>query len=103
LNLFAKWSAIGATAPGVPTNVTLNVSGSSTLSGSWNPPADGGSVITGYTVQLFRNGLLFGTYNVSTNSWSLSGAPKGRYRIQVRATNAIGAGSFSALSSEVRI
>ena len=103
LNLFAKWSAIGATAPGVPTNVTLNVSGSSTLSGRWNPPADGGSVITGYTVQLFRNGLLFGTYNVSTNSWSLSGASKGRYRIQVRAINSIGAGSFSALSPEVRI
>jgi len=101
--LYAQWTANNlGSAPGIPTNVTLNVSGR-TLSGLWNPPADGGSVITGYTVQLIRNGSFFGTYNVSTNSWSLSSASKGRYRIQVRAINAIGTGDYSALSPEVRI
>ena len=82
--------AAGASAPGVPTSLTANVTGS-TVSISWNAPASGGTP-SGYVLEA---GTAPGLSNITTFQTaapgiSVPGVPTGQYFVRVRATNAVG-------------
>ncbi len=81
----------GPGSPGAPTNLQVNVSGT-TLSASWGAPASGGAP-TGYLL-IARN--LSGTVIAQQPVWPtpsfISSVPHGVYVVSVRASNAAGAG-----------
>jgi hypothetical protein len=95
-----------ATAPGAP-GVGLATAGNASATLGWTPPAsDGGSPITGYSVQVLdaANGPVGGLRSAAADATSLTvtGLANGtEVRLQVQATNAVGAGAFSALSNPV--
>jgi len=90
-------------APSAPTGVTAT-RGNTQAAVSWTSPADGGSPITGYRVQVLRNGGLVRTVNLSGTATStvITGLVNGTaYTFRVSALNAIGLGSLSAASNAV--
>ena len=94
-----------ATVPGAPTIGTATP-GNTTATVNWTAPANGGSPITGYSVEVqtaagvvvgaLRPALAGATNLVVTNLTNGTS-----YRFHVRATNAVGTGLFSALSTAV--
>ena len=105
----ASTAAVNATAPGPPRSVDVRISGSGQLTVSWEAPAfDGGSDITGYTIQ-WREGA--GSWDssddVSTattpaNSYTISSlSPGTEYTVRVVATNAVGDGPASVEESVI--
>ena len=105
----ASTAAVNATAPGPPRSVDVQTSGSGQLTVSWGAPAfDGGSNITGYTIQWREvTGSWDSSADVSTatttaNSYTISSlSPGTEYTVRVVATNAVGDGPASAEESVI--
>ncbi len=102
-----------ATRPGPPTDITINPTypgnGGLTLGVSWTAPteeANGGSPITGYTVQYRASGgnwsfVYFGDVRDTSNSHEITGLTVGpRYYVQIRSHNAAGESSWVSASSD---
>lgn len=95
-----------ATVPGTPAAPT-GVGGNAKATISWAAPAsDGGSPITGYTVTTFTSaGAVVSpakTCVTASTTCVISGLTNGvAYKFKVKASNAVGTGSFSALSAAV--
>jgi Ca2+-binding RTX toxin-like protein len=97
------------TAPGAPTvgTATAGLAGAATV--TWTAPAtNGGSAITGYTVQVLNAagvtqvGALRGPAGAGTTSLVVPGLANGvPVTFKVQATNAIGSSAFSGLSNAV--
>ena len=92
--------AAGASAPGVPTNLAANVSGS-TVTISWNASASGGAA-TGYRLEAgTAPGLAdITTFQTTATGIAVPGVPTGQYFVRVRSTNAVGT---SAATSDLTI
>jgi hypothetical protein len=89
-------------APGAPTNVKAAPSGSA-IKVTWSAPSsNGGAAITSYTVKASPGGKTV-TVPGSARSANVSGLAAGKYTFQVRATNSVGSGAFSASSNAVTI
>lgn len=91
-----------AVAPAAPAAPSLTVDGPSALTASWVKPGDGGSLITGYNVTLYRSdGAIYRTSQVdpSLTSTRFSELETGSYQATVVATNAIGDSPASVKSS----
>ena len=103
----ASTAAVNATVPGPPRSVDVRTSGSGQLTVSWEAPAsDGGSDITGYTIQWMEaTGSWDSSTDVSTatttaNSYTISSlSPVTKYTVRVVATNEVGDGRASAEES----
>jgi len=92
-----------ATAPGAPRIGTATRGNASALV-RWTAQANGGSPVTGYTVQVTNAaGTGFGPLRAAaagTTALTVTGLVNGTaVRFRVRARNAIGTGGFSALSN----
>jgi photosystem II stability/assembly factor-like uncharacterized protein len=75
-------------APGAPTNVTASLSGSSSATVSWSPPADdGGAPIIGYNVTVSPGGGTVHTNQTTTSAIVINLAPSTTYTFTVTATN----------------
>jgi predicted phage tail protein len=91
--------------PGAP--VITGVSrGAGSVSATWSAPAsDGGSPVTGYVLQAFTAGNRQAGADLQVPpgqlTGSITGLAAGTYTLQVRATNAVGSGPFSARSTGV--
>ncbi|HEX7862242.1 MAG TPA: peroxidase family protein [Verrucomicrobiae bacterium] len=97
--------ANAAIPPSAPTVVTATAGNAAALV-SWTAPAnDGGSPITGYTVEAFVAGIpgvVVSTATTADLSTTVSGLVNGTsYRFRVRAANAAGTGLVSANSNAV--
>lgn len=93
-----------ATVPGAPA-VGTATAGAASATVRWSAPvADGGSPLTGYTVQAFTSGTPAGTTAAAADATSVvvpgltDGTP---YTFSVTAANAVGTGAASAASSAV--
>ncbi|MCW2646585.1 MAG: hypothetical protein JWP07_2694, partial [Pseudonocardiales bacterium] len=78
--------------------------GSSSATVTWVAPANNGSVITGYIVTPYRNGVAQATqaFDVTTTTRALTGLTVGAsYTFTVAAVNAFGTGTASAASNAV--
>ena len=88
--------------PGAPTSLSATT-GNTQLSLSWTAPAsNGGSAITGYTVEYTPSGGSPSTVNTgsTSTSYALTGLTNGTaYSVRVAAVNAAGTGSYSASAS----
>jgi len=95
-----------ATAPGAPSGVAATA-GNASATVRWTPPADnGGSAITGYTVNAYvgANTTVFKRQTAAAGATSLvvTGLTNGTaYTFTVAATNAAGTGALSARSVAV--
>jgi len=95
-----------AVAPAAPTLGAVT-RGNASATVNWTPGSDGGSPITGFQVRVVLNGTntQVGALRPATagaTSLGVTGLTNGTaYRFQVRATNAVGTGAFSALSAAV--
>jgi hypothetical protein len=89
-----------AVAPGVPTNLTANVTGNA-VAITWSAPASGGAP-TGYILQagVTPGGTEIGAIPASTTGLAFTGVPNGQYYARVLAVNGAGA---SAPTSDVLI
>jgi len=89
-------SASEAIAPGVP-SITVDWVHTSDARFRW-AGADGGSPITGYTVQLLQNGAMLDEVTDWTDAavWITDLDPGGSYEIRVAAQNAVGLGEFGS-------
>ena len=98
----ASSSATPRTVPGAPTSLSATT-GNTQLSLSWTAPAsNGGSAITGYTVEYTPSGGSPSTVNTgsTSTSYALTGLTSGTtYSVRVSAVNAAGTGSYSASAS----
>lgn len=96
------------TLPGAPVLGETTVSGE-TVTVRWAAPeSDGGSPVTGYAVQVVgADGQRVGALRAAgpeARSLAVTGLSTGAaYRFQVQATNALGAGEFSAFSAAVTL
>ena len=89
-----------ATAPAVPSSPTVSAPSATSVTASWTAPDDGGSAITDYDVRYRVDGTArwhdwahAGTGTTTT----ISGLERETtYEVQVRATNDVGAGRYSA-------
>lgn len=85
-------------APGAPTSVSATA-GNAQLALTWTAPAsNGGSAITGYTVEYTPSGGSPATANTGSaaTSYTLTGLTNGTsYTVRVRAVNAVGNGTYS--------
>ncbi len=95
------------TAPGAP-SIGAASGGNATVTVNWSAPAsDGGTAVTGYSVRVVRasNNAQVGALrpaDAGATSLAVTGLSNGTaYRIQVRATNSVGSGPYSALSTSV--
>ena len=103
------WSPSGratpmASVPGRISSISLTNTQSS-IQGRWGAPEDGGSTITGYTVQYSTNSDLSSPTTVNTTSrivTVLNLTTGTRYYFRVRATNAVGSGEYSPIANIVR-
>jgi hypothetical protein len=92
-------------APGAPSQVTAAAAnGSATV--SWSAPANGGAVITSYTVTPYVNGTAQSSVTVNgnppANATTVTGLTNGTtYSFTVSATNVVGTGPASAPSNAV--
>ena len=97
------WSnTTSAQAPAAPASITdlTAVPGTTSIQLSWSAPNDGGSAITGYTVEWKATGGNATTVAASGTSWEHTGVTAGTsYEYRVRATNAIGDGAWSNSTS----
>ena len=99
--------AVNATVPGTPRSVDVRISGTGQLAVSWEAPAfDGGSDITGYTIQWkeatggWDSSTDVSTATTTANSYTISGLSQGtEYTVRVTATNLVGDGRASAEES----
>lgn len=84
--------------PGRPSPFTATATASKTIELSWAAPADNGSAITGYTLEWRRVGAeTWTSVALDEPGHTLSGLSNGvEYEARVRATNALGAGLYSA-------
>jgi len=104
-SLSAASNAVTPTGvPGAPTNV-VGVRGNTTVALSWNAPiVDGGTAITGYSVQVRIAGTVVRTdvlTSAATNA-VITGLTNGTaYTFRVLATNANGSGALSVASASV--
>jgi titin len=87
--------------PGAPTNVVASAGvGLATI--SWNPPADGGSAISSYTVTASPGGATAST--TTATQAVISGLSNGQtYTFTVTATNAVGTGPASTPTSPITL
>ena len=88
--------------PGAPTSLTATASGTTAIDLDWTAPADdGGSVITGYQIEVSPNGTSSWTDRVAntgttTTTYSHTGLSAGTTRhYRVSAINAVGTGAAS--------
>jgi hypothetical protein len=97
-----QFAAAAPTAPpGIPTIGTATA-GNLSATVNWTPPvSDGGSLITGYSVQAFDGAVLAHTQAVGNDTSAVvTGLTNGTsYRFKVAAVNAEGTGAFSALTT----
>ena len=95
-----------ATVPAAPVIGAVAV-GAGSLTPSWTAPANGGSAITGYEVRVVSGGVQVGALRpagATATSLLVTGLTPGTaYQFQVRATNAVGTGAFSALSAATTV
>ena len=92
-------SAQAITTPAKVTGLTTSVSGT-TLQLSWSAPGNGGSAITGYTVEWKTSGGTATTVAVNGTSWEHTTVTLGTiYEYRVRAANSIGDGPWSDTTS----
>jgi len=92
--LFVDTTPIAVTAPGEASHILITTD-SQGLVVSWDPPCDGGSVITGTRVSLLRNGKVVQRKEVptGTNAVRFTGLKVGsKYQVVIKATNARGDG-----------
>ncbi|ROR90249.1 fibronectin type III domain protein [Nocardioides aurantiacus] len=93
---------VAATAPSAPTSlVATRGNGSASL--TWAPGTDGGSPLTGYTLQVRLGTLVVRTQPVGTvRPLQVTGLTNGlTYNFRLRARNAVGASPLSAASNAV--
>lgn len=96
------------TAPSAPTGLS-GTAGSDQVSLTWAAPSsNGGSAITGYAVEYSSNGGSTWSSPVATGSTSTSYTVTGltgitNYVFQVAATNAVGTGTYSAVSASITV
>ena len=91
-------------APGAPTSVTANATGTKITAGWVAPASNGGSAVTGYKVYLI-NAASTDVANVSTASTTaeFTSVASGTYTVKVIATNIVGDSSRSVGSSSATI
>ena len=94
-----------ASAPGQPGN--LRAAGDAELDVAWDAPGDGGSPITGYTVQWKSGAEMYDAVTrsatVTTTSHTIPTLTNGtEYTLQVQATNAEGAGDWVEIKATPR-
>jgi hypothetical protein len=101
------WSGASATTPGAPT-IGAATASNTTASVTWTPPAsDGGTPITGFSVRVVdavTSAQIGALQSVAPNVTSLTVTGLTNLtavRLQVQASNAVGAGAFSGLSNAV--
>ncbi len=83
-------------APASVGAITVVARSSSSLSLTWNAPADDGSPITAYTVEYSENGVAWNSFAVQNSSALLTNLPAASsYYIRVIAANAAGAAPAS--------
>lgn len=83
-------------APVLTGSFAYSEDGASYFDFSWTTPANGGSAITGYTLQYSFDGSNYSGYSVGlVNSWQDSIATGTTAYFRVFATNAIGNGAVS--------
>lgn len=92
-----------ATIPGVSDHVTATPLRKA-IEASWTAPADGGSAISAYTVRVHvaKTGAIAKTISTTSTQVRVNGLKsKTAYYVTVRASNAVGAGEWSAPSNTV--
>jgi Ca2+-binding RTX toxin-like protein len=102
-NVVTPTAPVAPVVPAAPSGVTAT-RGNAQASVSWSSGADGGSPITGYRVQVLRNGGVLRTVILSGTSTStvITGLVNGTaYSFRVMAVNAVGLSPLSAASSTV--
>jgi hypothetical protein len=87
------------TVPSAPSSVHASLV-AGTVSLSWSAPNDNGTPITSYTVSISPGTK---TETVVSTHATFTGLGAGTYRFRVRATNAVGIGSWSAPSNAATI
>ena len=100
----APTAEVSATVPGAPSSVEVRTGGTGRLTVSWEAPAsDGGSDITGYTVEWKESSDSWdaasdvSSTTTTATSYTISGlSPGTEYAVRVAATNAGGAGPASS-------
>jgi titin len=100
----ASGSVTPATVPGAPTSVS-GTPGNTSVSLTWSAPAsNGGAAITDYVVE-FSSGAGFAVFadgTSATTSATVTGLTNGTpYTFRVSATNSVGTGATSVVSSSV--
>lgn len=90
------------TVPVAPAAPQASVNGD-TVTVSWEAPADGGSAIAGYTVQLLGGPTPLVREVTEGTTTSFTDVPAGTYTATVTATNAIGSSAASAQSDPVTV
>ncbi|MCU1351801.1 MAG: hypothetical protein JWM05_1010 [Acidimicrobiales bacterium] len=94
--------AAAATVPSAPT-IGIVVRGNQSVTVHWSAPSsDGGSSVTGYVVQPFRDvtALTPVPFNSTATTQTINGLENGRaYEFRVAATNSVGTGAYSGLST----
>ena len=99
-------SVTPATVPGLPTNLEV-LRGNARITVSWVAPvSNGGSAITGYTVQAynaaFGTAVALKTCTTATTSCAVTGLTNlTNYKFAVKATNALGSSAFTALTAAI--
>ena len=100
--------AAAPTVPGAPTGLTATASGSNRIDLDWTEPAvNGGSVITGYRIEVSSNGGtnwadLVANTNTNTTTYSHTGLSAGTTRhYRVSAINSVGTGAASTTATTV--
>jgi hypothetical protein len=101
----ARSNTVGV--PGAASDITLTPSGTSSIGATWTPPADNGTPLTGYSVNLYADGSFvqgFGEPGTATSA-TLSGIsnfnPADQYFVYIYTYNAFGHGGPSDRSNTI--